>query len=86
MIRLMVNAGTYVYEKKKQKSSDLTLKETVTLLSEVLSPKTSLFHKRWKCINLKKEDEDFTMFACNIKLQLDSGSDLSIINVYIWKK
>ena len=39
-------------------------KETITLLSEVFSPKTSLFHKRWKCMNLvKKEDEVFTTFV-----------------------
>ena len=31
---------------------------------ELFSPKTSLFYKRWKCLNLtRKEGEDFTIFA-----------------------
>ena len=37
-----------------QKTSDLTFTETVKLLTELFSPKTSLFHKRWKCLNLTK--------------------------------
>ena len=32
--------------------------ETVKLLSELFSSKTSLFHKRWKCLNLTKRDSD----------------------------
>lgn len=46
-----------------KKTSDLIFKETVTVLLEIFSLKT-LFHKRWKCMNLiKKEDDNFTMFA-----------------------
>ena len=32
--------------------------ETVKLLSVLFSSKTSLFHKRWKCLNLTKRDGD----------------------------
>ena len=43
-----------------QKTSDLTFKETVKLLTELFSPKTLLFHKRRKCLNqTKKDDEDY---------------------------
>ena len=38
-----------------QKTSDLTFTETVKLLTELFSPKTSLFHKRWKCLNPTKK-------------------------------
>ena len=31
---------------------------------ELFSPKTSIFHKRWKCLNLtRKEVKDFAIFA-----------------------
>ena len=54
--------------KKKEKKSDLTFKETVTLLSEMFRPKTLLSHKRWKYLNLiKKEDEDFTIFTSIVR-------------------
>ena len=40
------------------KSNDLTLKETIILISEVFSLK---FHISWKCMNLaKKKNEDIT--------------------------
>ena len=50
---------------KKKKDRDQMFKETVTLLSEVFSQKTSLFHKRWKCMNLKKKQKkkNFTTFT-----------------------
>ena len=38
----------------KKKTSDEKFKETVSLLSGVFRPKTSLFHKRWKCRDLIK--------------------------------
>ena len=38
-----------------QKITDLTFTETVKLLTELFSPKTSLFHKRRKCLNLTKK-------------------------------
>ena len=36
----------------------LTKKKLANLLSELFSSKTSLFHKRWKCLNLTKRDSD----------------------------
>ena len=41
-----------------RKTSELSFDETVKLLTELFSPKTSLFHKRWRCLNLTKNDED----------------------------
>ena len=37
------------------KTSDLMFTEAVKLLTKLFSPKTSLFHKRWKCLNLIKK-------------------------------
>ena len=42
----------------QKKTCELGFLETVTLLSELFSSKTSLFHKRWKCLNLTKRDSD----------------------------
>ena len=41
-----------------QKTCELGFLETVKLLSELFSSKTSLFHKRWKCLNLTKRDSN----------------------------
>ena len=43
-----------------QKTSDQMFTETVKLLTELFSPKTSLFHKRWKCLNLTKKTTKIT--------------------------
>ena len=43
---------------KKKKNCKLGFLETVNLLSELFSSKTSLFYKRWKCLNLTKRDSD----------------------------
>ena len=43
-----------------QKTSDLTSTETIKLITELFSPKTSLFHKRWKCLNLTKKTTRIT--------------------------
>ena len=46
--------------------------ETVKLLSELFSSKTTLFHKRWKCLNLTKRDsDDFLSFASVINKNFD---------------
>ena len=45
-------------KKKKKKTCELGFLETVKLMSELFSSKTSLFHKRWKCLNLTKRDSD----------------------------
>ena len=41
-----------------KQTCELGFLETVKLLSELFSSKTSLFHKRWKCLNLTKRDSD----------------------------
>ena len=46
--------------------------EAVKLLTDLFSPKTSLFHKRWKCLNLVwEENEDFTVFATKVNKGCD---------------
>ena len=47
----------YIYS-KINKTCELGFLETVKLLSELFSSKTSLFHKRWKSLNLTKRDSD----------------------------
>ena len=43
---------------------DLEFPEIVELLSELFGPNTSLFHKRWKCLNIFKDDQqDYLTFA-----------------------
>ena len=50
--------------KRKKGTMDLEFLETVTLLFE---PNTSLFHKRWKCLNIFKDDQqDYLMFAATV--------------------
>ena len=56
------NCGTqvrrlYLTQKRKTTCQHGCL-ETVKLLSELFSSKTSLFHKRWNCLNLTKRDSD----------------------------
>ena len=39
---------------------------------ELYCPKTSLFHKRWKCINLtRKDDQDYITFASVLNRHCD---------------
>ena len=53
------NCGTQVRKLYlTKKNCELGFLETVKLLSELFSSKTSLFHKRWKCLNLTKRDSD----------------------------
>lgn len=55
-----------------RKTSDLTFSEAVKLLTELFSPKTSLFHKRWKCMNLiRKDSEDYSTFASIVNKHCD---------------
>ena len=50
-----------------KKPCELGFLETAKLLSELFSSKTSLFHKRWKCLNLTKRDSgDYLGFAATI--------------------
>ena len=50
-----------------RKASELTFAEAVELLMKLFSPKTSLIHERWTCLNLtRKEGEDYTAFASEV--------------------
>ena len=53
-----VEHNTFVDYILQKKTCELGFLETVKLLSELFSSKTSLFHKRWKCLNLTKRDSD----------------------------
>ena len=70
------NSGTQVRRlyltKKKKKICELGFLETVKLLSELFSTKTSLFYKRWKCLNLTKRDSDnYLRFASVVNKNYD---------------
>ena len=55
-----------------QKTCKLTFTEAVELLMKLFSLKTSLFHKRWKCLNLtRKGGEDFITFASLVNKHFD---------------
>ena len=46
---------------------DQEFSETVKLLSELFGPNTSLLHKRWKCLNIFKYDQqDYLTFAVTV--------------------
>ena len=58
--------------KKNKKTCEVGFLETVKLLSELFSSKTSLFHKRWKCLNLtKKDSDDYLGFASVVNKNCD---------------
>ena len=55
-----------------RKTCELGFLETVKLLSELFTSKTSLFHKRWKCLNLTKRDsDDYLGFASVVNKNCD---------------
>ena len=53
---------------------------TIIFLSCIISKRNRLFHTRYKCLNLRKEDEDFVSFAGNVNQQCERFNlkDLSI--------
>ena len=56
----------FILPNNKQ-TMDLEFSETVRLLSELFGPNTSLFHKRWKFINIFKDDQqDYLTFAATV--------------------
>ena len=60
----------YILQKKK--TCELGFLEIVKLLSELFSSKTSLFHKRWKCLNLTKRDsDDYSVFSSVVNKNCD---------------
>ena len=66
-----------------KQTSELSFDEAVKSLMELYCPKTSLFHKRWKCINLiSKEGQDYTTFASDVNRHCDDFglSSLSVDN------
>ena len=55
-----------------KKTNELTFAEAVKLLMELYCPKTSLFHKRWKCMNLtRNEEDDFITYASIVNKHCD---------------
>ena len=55
-------------KKKKKKTCELSFFEIVKLLLELFSSKSSLFHKRWKGLNLTKRDsDDYLGFASVVR-------------------
>ena len=51
----------------KTKTMHLEFLETIKLLSELFGANTSLFHKRWKCLNIFKDDqEDYLTFVVTV--------------------
>lgn len=55
-----------------RKTNELSFDEAVKLLMELYCPKTSLFHKRWKCMNIThKENQDYTTFASIVNKNCD---------------
>ena len=50
-----------------KKTTDLDFSEIIKLLSELFGPNTTLFHKRWKCLNTVKDNQqDFLTFAISV--------------------
>ena len=73
----------FVYFILPRKTSELSFDETVKLQTELFSPKTSLFHKRWKCMNLTKNGEDdFATYAAVVNKHCDEfkSSELTADN------
>ncbi|XP_026441989.1 uncharacterized protein K02A2.6-like, partial [Papaver somniferum] len=55
-----------------KQTSELSFDEAVKFLMELYCPKTSLFHKRWKCMNLiRKDDQDYLTFATIVNRHCD---------------
>ena len=49
------------------KKTDLDFSETIKLLLELFRPNTTFFHKRWKCLNTVKDNQqDFLTFAASV--------------------
>ena len=53
-----------------RKACKLQFTEIVNILKKLFSCKTS-FHKRWKCLNLVRKQEDFTIFAAIVNKHCD---------------
>ena len=52
---------------KKKKKNEILFDETKKFLSSIFDERKSLLHTRYKCLNLRKqEDEDFVSFVGNV--------------------
>ena len=50
-----------------KKTTDVDFSETIKLLSELFGPNTTLSHKRWKCLNTVKDNQqDFLTFSASV--------------------
>ena len=50
-----------------KKTTDLDFSKTIYLLSKLFGPITTLFHKRWKCLNPDQDNQqDFLTFAASV--------------------
>ena len=70
-----------MYFTKKTKNDEISFDETIKFLSSIFGKRNCLFHTRYKCLNLRKqEDEDFVSFAENVNQQCERFNleDLSI--------
>ena len=77
-VRLLLRkSGTTEYSKfvdylLPKKTSELEFSEAVKLLSVLFRPNMTLFHKRWKCFNLsKRDDEDYFTLASIVNKHCD---------------
>ena len=77
-VRLLLRKlGTTEYSKfvdyiLLKKTSELEFSEAVKLQPELFIPNMTLFHKRWKCFNLSKwDDEDYLTFASIVNKHCD---------------
>ena len=65
---------------------DLEFSETVKLLSELFGPNTTLFHKRWKCLNICKEDQqDYLTLAATVNKHWNNFK-LAILTAVVFKR
>ena len=50
-----------------KKTTNLDFSNTTKLLTKLFRPNTTLFHKRWKCLNTVKDNQkDFLTFAASV--------------------
>nr|VZH96691.1 unnamed protein product [Spirometra erinaceieuropaei] len=67
---------------------EVAFKDTVETLSQIFGDQSSLFNTRFQCLQLCKRDaDDFITYAgiVNLRLQLDTASDITIISQRLWQ-
>ena len=71
----------YKFNFTKKKTDEISFNEAIQFLSNIFGERNSLFHTKYKRLNLRKqEDEDFVSFAGNVNQQCERFNlkDLSI--------